>query len=524
MKTLTCDIAVIGGSLGGLRAALSALRRGRTVALTEETDWVGGQMTNQGVPPDEHWLIEQQGCTASYRAHREKIRAHYRALPHFKQEIKQREWFDPGSSWVSRITHEPQISMDIFREEMQPYIANGQLTLLTETKPVSAQVEGDLIHTVTVQPVNGGEGIVIAARQFLDGTDCGDLLPLVGAEYRVGAESRAQTGEPSAPKTACPQDMQPVTWVFALEMVDELRPEDRIPKPAEYDHYASITASYADNKLLSWYCIALNGGGNRILRMFSGEVSPTSRGLWEYRRIRAQENYDAKVTELSLINWPQQDYMFGNLFEDERAEHHRAQAKVFAQCLAYWIQNEADRVDGGKGYPVRLAKGVLGTEDGFAKAPYIRESRRIVARHTIREQDIALQGNPEPRVFANSVGVGEYSMDFHETIVTHTGMNQHTQFFEIPLGALIPVRLRNLLPACKNMGVTHISSSAYRLHPIEWNLGESAGYLAAFCLDKGYTPNDVYESAALTKEYQEILVNAGVQLHWLNSAKNTQKP
>ena len=51
--------------------------------------------------------------------------------------------------------------------------------------------------------------------------------------------------------------------------------------------------------------------------------------------------------------------------------------------------------------------------------------------------------------------------------------------FQIPLGALIPRRVENLLPACKNIGVTHITNGCYRLHPVEWNIGEAAGCLAA---------------------------------------------
>ena len=52
------------------RAPRRSLRRGcgRRVILTEETHWLGGQLTNQAVPPDEHPWIEDFGATASYRA------------------------------------------------------------------------------------------------------------------------------------------------------------------------------------------------------------------------------------------------------------------------------------------------------------------------------------------------------------------------------------------------------------------------------------------------------------------------
>ena len=73
-----CDILIAGGSLGGVAAALSAARMGRRVILTEETRWVGGQLTNQVVPPDEHPWIEDRGSTKTYRTFRTKVRDYYR--------------------------------------------------------------------------------------------------------------------------------------------------------------------------------------------------------------------------------------------------------------------------------------------------------------------------------------------------------------------------------------------------------------------------------------------------------------
>jgi len=76
-----CDVLVVGGGTGGIAAALAAARAGRQVCLLEETDWIGGQLTAQGVYAlDEHEHIERFGGTRSYYALREAIRAHYRRL------------------------------------------------------------------------------------------------------------------------------------------------------------------------------------------------------------------------------------------------------------------------------------------------------------------------------------------------------------------------------------------------------------------------------------------------------------
>ena len=75
---MQADLIIVGGGLGGCAAALGALRNGLSVVLTEETDWLGGQLTQQAVPPDEHRWIESHGCTQSYRTLRNGIRDYYR--------------------------------------------------------------------------------------------------------------------------------------------------------------------------------------------------------------------------------------------------------------------------------------------------------------------------------------------------------------------------------------------------------------------------------------------------------------
>src|SRR5262249_17370065 len=145
----------------------------------------------------------------------------------------------------------------------------------------------------------------------------------------------------------------------------------------------------------------------------------------------------------------------------------------------YWLQTEAPRPDGGEGWPgLRLRGDVTETTDGLAKMPYIRESRRIKAEFTIRQQHVAEAARLHQTYaerFSDSVGVGYYRIDLHPSTGGNNYIDVGSLPFQIPLGALLPVRMENLLPACKNIGTTHITNGCYRLHPIEWNIGEAAG-------------------------------------------------
>src|SRR5947209_2293482 len=120
-RDIDADVAILGGGLGGCAAALAALRNGRTVVMTEPTDWVGGQLTQQAVPPDEHPWIEQFGGNASYFALRRGIRDYYRRNYPLTAEARARPDLNPGGGSVSRLCHEPRVALAVLTDLLAPY-------------------------------------------------------------------------------------------------------------------------------------------------------------------------------------------------------------------------------------------------------------------------------------------------------------------------------------------------------------------------------------------------------------------
>jgi hypothetical protein len=187
--------------------------------------------------------------------------------------------------------------------------------------------------------------------------------------------------------------------------------------------------------------------------------------------------------------------------------------------MLYWMQTKAPRLDGGTGYSgLHLRPDVVGTSDGLAKQVYVRESRRIRAEFTVLEQHVGVEARGESRGaqhFHDSVGIGAYRIDLHPGTTGRSYVDVSSWPFQIPLGALIPVRVKNLLPACKNLGTTHITNGCYRLHPVEWNIGEASGALAAYCLDKEMFPKQVRDRAESLEDFQRLLVDVlGFELAW----------
>jgi hypothetical protein len=219
------------------------------------------------------------------------------------------------------------------------------------------------------------------------------------------------------------------------------------------------------------------------------------------------------------VNWPQNDYWLGNICDvnETEAARHLRRARQLSLSLLYWMQTEAPRPDGGQGWRgLRLRDDVVDTEDGLAKYPYIREARRIQAEFTVLEQHVGTEarGKPTAEEFADSVGVGSYRIDLHPSSGGDNYIDVSSLPFQIPLGALIPKRVENLLPACKNLGVTHITNGCYRLHPVEWNIGESAGLLAAEALRLRTTPRAIRNTATLLREFQARIQAQGVEIAW----------
>ena len=107
--------------------------------MTEPTDWIGGQLTQQAVPPDEHPWIEKFGANASYMALRRGIRSYYRDHYPLTAEAAADPYLDPGNGGVSPLCHEPRVALAVLTAMLAPYASAGRLTILLEHVPIKAE-------------------------------------------------------------------------------------------------------------------------------------------------------------------------------------------------------------------------------------------------------------------------------------------------------------------------------------------------------------------------------------------------
>lgn len=526
---LTADVVIAGGGMGGCASALAALRNNLTVIMTEETDWIGGQLSQQGVPPDEHVWIETHGATQLYRDFRIGVRDYYKRNYPLTEEAKARKNLNPGDGSVSKLCHEPRVAVAVLNDMFAPYISIGKLTLLLEHKITKASVTGDQVKALEAVNLRTNSKLILSAPYFVDATEMGDLLPMTGTEFVTGAEAKNDTNELHAPEKANPANNQAFTVCFAIDYV----PGENhvIDKPKDYDFWKNfapkmtkpwsgklLDLSYSNPKTLEPKKLGFHPEGVSM-----GELL----NLWNYRRIISKNNFTkgSYSGDITIVNWPQNDYFLGDLIgaSEKDFKKYFEGGKQLSLSLLYWLQTEAPRPDGGKGWPgIRLRKDIMGTEDGLAKYPYIRESRRIKAVFTIKEEHVGadnralVTGKKENTAaeFYDSVGVGYYHIDLHPSTAGDNYIDFGSLPFQIPLGALLPKRMENLLPANKNIGTTHITNGCYRLHPVEWSIGESVGMLVKYALDKKVIPREVREKRDLLKDFQGFITKQGIETEW----------
>lgn len=491
-----CDVLVVGGGTGGIAAALASSRVGARTCVTEETDWVGGQLTAQGLnASDDNRWTDTIGSTKSYRTLRALIRAQYGGAK------------NPGGCWVSYLCGEPKTALAALANLTKPYTDAGTLRIFYDLKATSVEVDGGRVNGVVLAHTGDGGSVTIRAKQTIDATELGDVIKLSGAGYRAGQEPKSDTGEADAPAAGCADCVQAFTYDVILE---KRAASERhvIPKPDGYG-------------VQPWMKGFDHGS-------YDGKFFAAN-GVWAYRRIVASQG---SRNELSIMNWSStatgdpdkpfvggNDYPFGNILDkspDEVAMH-LERARQRALAYVYWLQTEAD----GHGYPyLMLRSDLLGTTTGVAMYPYIRESRRLRALETVKVEHVSDYYNPgqsRGAHFTYPVGIGFYPLDMHQNSAEGTGYPHGKALpYEVPMGALIPESMNGLLAGAKDIGTTHMANAAYRLHPTEWAIGEAAGVLAAYSVSWGIEPRDAFANEGHAREYEDRLIADGAPLFWVD--------
>jgi hypothetical protein len=496
---------------------MSAARAGAQVCLVQPTGRLGGQYTDQALPaPDEGPVAKAIGDDRAYSRSQSSLRARMRSLGGRA---------NPGSCWVSPLCTSISVAARAFDESLQPFVSSGALRIFSNAELTgvlkSANGGRTTVTGATFRDTVNNTNFQVNAIVTIEATDLGDVLELGAIPSRVGTEARADTGEAPLPVTACPRCQQSFTFGIVAERAGS--PVTPVAAPS----------GYLSNPWLSNYTDTFWTGSPLSARSFYAPYS-----IFNYRRLTSSSSSVGSTGapgDVVVLNWGCQlqgaqgpkrcgnDYGGGVLVGVSRSE--RAQnltrGRERAQGYVRFLQT-------GAAPDLRPRPDLSGAAFGLAAQPYIREARRGIASTTIVYSDINATGRSaiaRAKPFWDSVGLGDYFyMDTHPndepTSISLEGDEGKTKPFAIPLGALVPVETDGLILSSKSLGTTHLTNAAYRMHPVEWAIGEASGAAAALAVSLKVQPRGLL-SVSNTRRLQYALARSGVPIYWLDDVSTS---
>lgn len=436
---LKTDVLIIGGGASGTMAGIQSARMGVNTVIVESTNWLGGMLTAAGVSAIDGNHRLPSGLWGEFRQH---LYNHYGGADSVE------------TGWVSNTLFEPHVGNQLLQKMAS---AEKALQVWFSTQWLSVKREQQQ-WTITV--TQGKKQRIISAKILIDATELGDVLAAAGAAYRIGMDSRHDTGEEQAPEKAN-DIIQDLTYVAVLKDYGA-KADKTIPKPAGYD--ASIFGCSCDVSDPA----SFDSPQNNCFRMM------------QYGRL-PHNKY--------MINWPKcgNDH-YVNLIEKTPAEreHVLKEAKLHTLRFVYYLQTVL-------GYKhLGLADDEFATADKLPMIPYHRESRRVKGLVTFTLPHVATPYETEMPLYRTGIAVGDYTIDHHHLNNPSAPAIDFVKIkvpsYNVPMGSLIPRDVDGLIVAEKSISVSNIVNGATRLQPVVMQLGQAAGVIAALSVQQQVQP------------------------------------
>ena len=497
------DLLVVGGDEAACAAAVTAARGGvKRIVLASDCVMLGGQFSAQGVGPVDERVV-RDGKNVNFE--REGMAKEVLELIE-RRNLEKYGKACPGNCWSATDTITPRAAADIFEKLLAPYTqgGTGQLRIIRGVRPTEVLVEDERVKGVVFVDERGRRETV-KATLTIDASDWGDVIRFSGAEYYCGTDPKSRFGEVSAPETIdeeTHQEMNPITWTITLEEDPERarpipRPEGycaaKYPSDGFWNETGVLDSPYTDKipacaynqrRLVDGHHFALKTGTNDIIQL---NTTCMDYPLCNYPPSVAAA-LERTMPGASKFNIVEMTY--------EQREIVFADAKRHALGYLYFLQQ--DNPASAKLYSRFRLTEDFGTADHLPPKPYIREGLRLKAKKMLTERDVKapdwehageMPVKPEDAAFAF-----QFHIDFHPTRRTfdlagspeawhcarstsrHWNSVTYRSYF--PFSGFVPEKMKGLLGAGKNIGVSSIVQAALRLHPQMLRSGEMCARLA----------------------------------------------
>ena len=214
-KTVTYDVAVIGGGAAGMCAAVAAARNGAKVVLVQDRPVLGGNSSSE-------------------------IRVHLNGVNHLKNGLPERETGIIEEILLHNRFNNPQDAYPVWDHVLYDFIKREpNIDLKLNTTAIRAMMAGDKIEAAYCWQMTTETEFTIKADLFIDCSGDGLLGATAGALYRTGREASSEFNEKYAPKEADGWQMGSTCLLGSKDMGRPMpfeAPHFTIPYEAEKAH------------------------------------------------------------------------------------------------------------------------------------------------------------------------------------------------------------------------------------------------------------------------------------------------
>ncbi|OIN57000.1 FAD-dependent oxidoreductase [Arsenicibacter rosenii] len=474
------DICVYGGTSGGVIAAYTARKMGKTVLLIEPGRHLGG-MTSGGLGLTD--IGNKYAITGLARDYYRRIGQHYGK---FEQ-------------WI----FEPHVAEDLFND----YVKRGNVSVLYKHRLAGVKKKDGLIQEIVLEQSDApAKKQTVRAKMFIDCTYEGDLMAKAGVSYFVGREDNSVYNE----------TLSGVQLMNGHQLPDGLDPY-RVPgKPESGLLWGISTAKLAPNgtgdKSVQAYnyriCLSSDPANQVAITRPAGYDStkyellarlmaaqPQKKTLNDYFIWSGMPN---KKTDINNRNGFSTD-MIGMNYRYPDADYAERERiirdhELYTKGLLYFVGHDPRVPEDLRremrkwGYP----KDEYTDTGNWSSQLYVREARRMIGAYVMTQANCQAK-----EVVTDGVGLAAYTMDSHncqrlviekdgKLIVKNEGNVEVGGFGPYPISyrSLIPkaTECRNLLvPVC--LSASHIAYGSIRMEPVFMVLGQSTALAAAMAID-----------------------------------------
>jgi len=449
-----CDVVVVGGGAAGTAAAIQSARMHVNTCIIEQTDWLGDVLTGSGVSAIDG---DPQKTSGIFREFLDRVVNYYR-LRNQLNETHQCK--------VSPFCFEPEIGAAVLNQMVSQIPA---LHVYFNSYVTKVYRDGNIIKGVRFR-TDGGDDYIVPAHVVIDATQFGDVMYMADVPYDIGID-RDSTELHAKVASQC---IQPITYVTVLKFAGK---DVTIPKPDNYnpDNYKCTIS----NKL----CPKTNSQFD-MDRLVTYGLLPNNKLMINVPSHSYGNDYDA--TDSDLDNFSRNDIL--------------KKAKDYSKGYIYFLQKELGFYEYG-------LSDDFGTDDQFAKLPYVRESRRLVGEYRLQENDVLPDVNGRSKVFTDSIAIGDYPIDLHFCEKGKGDFYYPIPPYQIPYGITIPKDIDGFMLVGQNISVSHIVNGTTRMQPVMMQIGQAVGMGAALSVIDNVEPRNVS-----IPKLQEKLVSSGSRL------------